>query len=312
MVMRRVLLGAVVVVSLLAFYLAIFPVGQQPDRSFDSRVSNPAYTDRHPRVLFDEAHHNSHSLSGGYRAFGELLRSDGYMVERNREKLTPGVLSKADVLVIVNPAGGSNPKLFGFNLVPLRKGRREAPAFTREEIAAVQGWVSRGGALLLIADHYPFGSASAGLARAFGITMRGGYAEVPAAFAMGDPSNIRFTRANGLLAESSITNGQRDREQVHEVISFTGQSFDAPRATPLLRLPSGSAEYVPPPPNFTKTVAGALQGAAIQVGRGRIVVLGEAAMFTAQVDDGRKFGMNVAAGNRQFALNVMHWLSGLF
>jgi len=55
-------------------------------------------------------------------------------------------------------------------------------------------------------------------------------------------------------------------------------------------------------------------------GKGRVVVLGEAALFSAQIlrsTEGNqqrdlKFGMN-APGNddRQFALNVLHWLSGL-
>jgi hypothetical protein len=50
---------------------------------------------------------------------------------------------------------------------------------------------------------------------------------------------------------------------------------------------------------------------------GRIVVLGEAAMLSAQIatfPDGSavKAGMNVAGNdNRQFALNALHWLSGL-
>jgi len=58
----------------------------------------------------------------------------------------------------------------------------------------------------------------------------------------------------------------------------------------------------------------------MRFGKGRVVVLGEAALLTAQIvtsPDGnpqtqRKFGMN-APGNddRQFALNVLHWLSGV-
>jgi hypothetical protein len=35
-------------------------------------------------------------------------------------------------------------------------------------------------------------------------------------------------------------------------------------------------------------------------------------MLTAQIDKGKKFGMNIPGNdNRQFALNLMHWLSGL-
>jgi len=51
------------------------------------------------------------------------------------------------------------------------------------------------------------------------------------------------------------------------------------------------------------------------LGKGRVVVLGEAAMMSAQVVGPKgegKMGMN-APGNddRQFALNTLHWLSGL-
>jgi hypothetical protein len=53
----------------------------------------------------------------------------------------------------------------------------------------------------------------------------------------------------------------------------------------------------------------------MEFGRGRLVITGEAAMFSAQVmhrgwRPDFKFGMN-APGNddRQFALNALHWLS---
>ena len=52
---------------------------------------------------------------------------------------------------------------------------------------------------------------------------------------------------------------------------------------------------------------------AFSLGKGRVVVMGEAAELSAQVvGDGEKFGMNVPGiDNRQMALNIMHWLSGL-
>jgi hypothetical protein len=51
----------------------------------------------------------------------------------------------------------------------------------------------------------------------------------------------------------------------------------------------------------------------LQFGKGRVVVLGEAAMLTAQLTrDDKPFGMQVAGiDNRQLALNIMHWLSRL-
>lgn len=58
----------------------------------------------------------------------------------------------------------------------------------------------------------------------------------------------------------------------------------------------------------------------MKFGRGRVVVLGEAALLSAQVirieQGGQpqelKMGMNVPGNDdRQFALNLFHWLSGL-
>jgi hypothetical protein len=47
-------------------------------------------------------------------------------------------------------------------------------------------------------------------------------------------------------------------------------------------------------------------------GKGRVVVMGEAAELSAQLIGDEKFGMNVPGiDNRQMALNIMHWLSGL-
>lgn len=43
------------------------------------------------------------------------------------------------------------------------------------------------------------------------------------------------------------------------------------------------------------------------------MVLGDAGMLTAQLDDrGKRFGMNCPGiDDKQLALNVLHWLSGL-
>src|SRR5262249_15340464 len=56
--------------------------GQQSDPTFNTKVANPAYASgpRHPKILFDEAHHNFHTAGGRYKPFAELMRSDGYEV----------------------------------------------------------------------------------------------------------------------------------------------------------------------------------------------------------------------------------------
>jgi hypothetical protein len=69
-----------------------------------------------------------------------------------------------------------------------------------------------------------------------------------------------------------------------------------------------------------RPVGGRAQGIAMKYGKGRLVVAGEAALFSAQIirykegDEQHEFkmGMNVPGNDdRQFTLNVMHWLSGL-
>jgi hypothetical protein len=62
------------------------------------------------------------------------------------------------------------------------------------------------------------------------------------------------------------------------------------------------------------SAAGRAQGIAMAFGKGRVVVLGEAAMLSAQVagPNRRPFGMNrPGIDNRQLALNIVHWLSRL-
>lgn len=71
--------------------------------------------------------------------------------------------------------------------------------------------------------------------------------------------------------------------------------------------------------NTARNITGRAQGLALDYGKGRLVFMGEAAMFSAQVviltdPSGRrdeiKMGMNVAGNdNQQFLLNIMHWLT---
>ncbi|HEY5403134.1 MAG TPA: hypothetical protein VIK24_09700, partial [Pyrinomonadaceae bacterium] len=62
------------------------------------------------------------------------------------------------------------------------------------------------------------------------------------------------------------------------------------------------------------SAAGRAQALAFKFGKGRVVVQGEAAMLSAQIAGANKFkmGMNVpGTDNKQYALNVLHWLSGM-
>lgn len=268
---------------------------QQADLSYDVRVARPAYKQKHPKVLFDEAHNNIHTASGLYKPFAGLIENDGYTVVPNKEKFQAETLKGFDVLVIVNAAGP--------------RGQRSSPAFTDEECDAVRDWVRAGGSLLFIADHAPMGAAAEIMAKRFGVEMSKAYTDDVSSKdkVLGD---ILFSRENKLLADSPITRGRNSGERISQVITFTGQSLKAEGSTALLTLPSTAVDTF----SQSKTsvsAAGRVQGLTMGFGKGRVVVLGEAGMLTAQIDDeGRIFGMNYPNNdNKQFALNIMHWLS---
>jgi hypothetical protein len=286
--------------------------GARADLDFDTRVARPAFVAGHPRVLIDEAHHEVHTRDGRFAPFANLIASDGYEVRSNRRRFAAAALEGATILVIANPRGRPN---------------KAAPAFTDEECAVVEAWVAGGGALLLVTDHAPIGLATARLAARFGVDMGGGEVLDPHHHAAGaDASNLVFTRKGGLLGGHPILDGRNPSERVDRVTTFTGQSLRGPDgSTPLLPvsdtavdLPVVKVEFEPgwidddlritfgdPVP-----ATGRSQALAMTHGRGRVVVTGEAAMLTAQVQDGHKFGMNVpGTDNRQLALNIVHWLS---
>lgn len=298
------LLGAVLLVFGVAFFQA-----QRADYGFDPGITAPAFPSDGPQVLFDEGHHNASTagFSGRYWPFARLLRADGYAFERIEEAFTRMRLERARVLVIANASGAPKPQIFGLNIPVPTNSKRSDPAFTDTEIAVVRAWVEQGGALLLIADHAPFGEAVAALAEAFGVTMRKGFVEVP-----NEPSDpLLFSRQNGRLGDHPILAGNGPRARVDSVMTYTGQSLDGPAGSAvLLRLPETARESVPQAEGFADRAAGRAQALALEFGRGRVVVLGEGAMATAQVYRRVAYGMNVPDNdNRQFVLNVLYWLS---
>jgi hypothetical protein len=301
--------GRAGVIAALLAAASASPAQQVADTAFRPPIASPAYTQgAGPLVLLDEAHHNFHTVEGRYAPFVDLVRRDGYRVEPLRAPFSAASLAPAAVLVIANALGASNTESWA---------RPIAPAFTPAEVRAVRAWVEGGGSLLLIADHMPFAGAAAELGSAFGLEFSDGFA-MPAS---GQGGAIVFARRDSSLATHAIVEGRTPRERIDSVVTFTGQGFKAPSAdaSPLLRLPSDiqvlepDTAWVFSAATRRHTGAGWLQGAALEVGRGRVVVLGEAAMFSAQLGGAQRVpvGMNSAAAaqNPQLLLNTMHWLT---
>src|SRR5262245_33758899 len=204
--------------------------GQQvADPKFDASVAKPAYTDKHPKVLFDEAHYNFHTSDGRYKPFVDLAKNDGYRVTVNKEKFGKKSLAGFDILVIANAATA--------------EGRAsKGPAFTKGECDAVHDWVSAGGALLLIADHAPFGTTAEILANRFGVEMSKGWtSDAKNHDKSGGPSRLVFSRENKLLGDHAITKGRSETERVKRVVSFTGQSLKGPKDSVAFLMLSESA-----------------------------------------------------------------------
>jgi len=289
---------------LLCFSVAAF--GQQlADTEYNPSVANPAYSKGGPRVMFDEAHHNFPTSDGRYKPFVDLLLNDGYRIVRNRQPFSKTTLSSYKVLVIANALGAED----------IDDNGADASAFTEEECAAVEEWVKSGGALLLIADHAPFGGAAQSLSSRFGVEMSKSFTFDTANSAPGNPSALIFSRDNKLLASHPITEGRDQNERLNIVESFTGQSLKGPAdSVAILRLSDTAKDTPNRDADESVSAAGRAQAIALRFGKGRVVVQGEAAMLSAQVSgqEKSKMGMNVPGNdNKQYALNLMHWLSGL-
>lgn len=287
-----------------AFFLA-----QRADYGWSPSIAHPSFAAEHPRVLLDEGHNNASKadFTGRYWPFARLLRADGYHVERGTGAFTPAYLADVRVLVIANASGAPKLQVFGINLPIATKGKRGDPAFTTAEIEAVRDWVNGGGSLFFIADHAPFGEAVAPLAEALGVTMHKGFVDVP-----GEPPDpLLFSAENGRLGDHPILRGEGRDRPIARVMTYTGQSLDGPAgATTLLRLPDNAVEAVPAGgDSLAERPAGPAQALAFELGRGRVVVLGEGGMVTAQVNARVPYGMNADNDNQQFVVNVMRWLS---
>lgn len=328
----RAAISAAISVALIFLLYEPAHAQQMADPNFKTSVESPAFSKTHPIIAIDEAHSNFHTAEGRYKPLADLLRSDGYKVERGKKKFSKESLKGISILIISNA------------VAPDAENDSSAPAFADQECDVVRDWVKDGGSLLLIADHTPFGSAAEGLAKRFDVDMGKGYV-FDAANSEGSPTLLVFSRTNGLLGDHPIIQGRSPSEEVMRIISFTGQSLGAPEgAVVLMKL--GPDAYESPnhkelqasldsaSKNSTdqkfkvdkdqarsaRSVGGRAQGIAMKFGKGRLVILGEAAMLSAQVirfkegdkEQEFKMGMNVPGNDdRQFALNIIRWLSGL-
>ena len=283
--------------------------GQQvPDTTYSPLIGKPAYAEGKGSVVFiDEGHFNFHTRGDRYLPFAKLLERDGYVTEGYTGSFEAGKLIKCRILVISNALHETNVT---------RWHKPVLSAFTPEETETVRQWVESGGSLFLIADHMPMGGAAAEMAAAFGFGFTDGFALDTA-----QAGPALFCRANGTLTDNILTNGRDADERVDSIYSFTGQAFTIPAdASPVLAFDDrpllllSDTAWVFNANTIFKPISGWSQLAFMEYGKGRVVMSGEAAMFTAQLAGPQqaRIGMNspYAKRNYRLLLNIINWLDG--
>jgi hypothetical protein len=283
------------------------------DPEFDATVRDPRFQpDKGPLVLIDEGHRNFHTIAGRYKPVADVLRNDGYQVAAHKSSFTQQSLAGAKLLIVASAVGDVDPKNPDKWKLPVPS------AFTNTEVGIVVDWVKRGGALLLIVDYMPVAGMSANLAAGFGVHVANGYA-----YESNDENKIVFSKARGSLRPHAITDGTDDKERIDSVHTFAGTALLAPiGGQPLLMFGPDAYIVMPtniPPPDTAPpedaprySIHGWSQGTVLEFGQGRVAVFGEAAVFSAQrYPNGTVMGMNhpKADQNKQFLLNLVHWLS---
>ena len=272
---------------------------QIADTAFTYRNPAPRYADgQGPVVWLDEAHYNFHTLSGRYASFGRVVHDDRYRVSPNRQPFSSESLASCKILVIANALDSASSARW---VLPNRS------AFAPEEIEALRSWVEQGGRLFLIADHMPFAGSAEALAGVFGFEMLN-------CFAMDNRRRFPelFLRSNQTLLDGALTTG------IDSVVTFTGSAFKIPKEAKAvlvlknytLLAPEQAWQFNDGTPY--RDSEGWYQLAYRNYGKGKVVLSGEAAMFSAQLSGpGRNpVGMNQpeARHNAAFLLQILAWL----
>lgn len=262
------------------------------------------------QLLIDGAHYNFHDINSTYEVLAGILRKSGFVVSGQTKPFDENNLRPFDILVIANPQPDRSDSL------TKRAQRSKEPyrwsaaatqsAYTESEISAIKNWVNNGGSLLFILDHAPIGKSGGLLAEAFNVEPRnvGTFDTLsldPKVDTANGARNILFTKSNGLIGSHPIMNG------LDSITTYTGLSLMGPSGSSvLLKLPSTAydRDWLPETRQFrNRTAAGRSQGVAFEFGKGKVVVMGEAAEFRPV------FLSRNERGNWHFLINILKWLS---
>ena len=283
-------------------------------------ASRPTYQSvTGPVIAIDETHKNTTTYAR-YPILVELLKDDGYRPRPLTQPISGAALADVGVLVIVDPA----------------------VSLSADEVSATVAWLTGGGSAVMVVDHYPL--VNARLTAALSVqSWPEGAAVVrtdlcrpevrnppctppdpdgnrsamniffwrtdsfpgrePMLAQAGSGGGLAYQSADAILAKHAITEGRGPAERIRRVVTFSGSAFQAsPGAQPLLTLPRSSVLLGP---SLGMPIEGWLQGAVVEVGKGRLAVFADSGILSGGVPADKDQFID----NRQFVLNVMHWLS---
>lgn len=275
---------------------------QEVDNKFVPNIATPLFEkDGGPVILVDGGHYNFHTLEDKFAPFGKVAELNGFRLQSSLGRLKAEQLKNVKILVITNALNEKNVASWKQPVLP---------AFTSEEVKTITDWVRNGGRLFLIADHMPFAGAVSNLAQSLGFSFYDG-------FAMCKPRKKFdvFCFADGTLNRNTLTNLHGP---IDSIVTFTGQAFKIPDgATSVISFDSSYKILLPEVAwefnEHTNIIPaeGLSQLAYNMYGKGKVVVSGEAAMFTAQKVGDIKIGLSApyAPNNVQLLSNILEWLA---
>ena len=274
------------------------------DPSFDSKVLQPFYKNAQgPKVLIDGGHHNFFIQRSLMNPFIDLVKSDGYNPQIDSLPITKKHLSTYDI-VVLNPA---YPFDYG-----TKKELGDLKAYSKEEIDHVYNYVNKGGSLLILTEKSPMINAMEPLLNKFGITATyGTIADTLHQDKQFGKNVIHYSKENGMLTVNHpILKGRNASEEINHIVMITGSAFKGKDYINIL--PTSSAAQMGNAGVFTPVEQGSSVGLAGKVGKGKLVILSDTEIFIAMLfgKDKVKVGMQMPNYDlKQFALNIMHWLS---
>ena len=266
-----------------------------------------------PIVLFDLGHHNLIAENATrVESVASFLTENGYTVRRSSARLDAAALGGVAVLLVVNARAERNVKDWALPT---------PSAFEAQEIEATRRWVQAGGGLFLAVDHMPFPGAADELATALGIEFANGFVFDESKLKSDNSFEpfagvVTFSRRERTLGDHPVTNGRTAAERIDSLSIDTGSMFFVKaKATPLLTIPGGFVVLKPQKAwQFAAdtpraAAGGALQGAALNIGEGRVTVFADAGtVMTPELARGMPKS-DESLNNAQLFLSAVRWLS---